>query len=66
MLAATLCRCVQSCCYLSSAAVARAQGQKRQFGKPGVPGEVALQLYAALTALQQEEAQDPFGWVVPV
>ncbi len=44
----------------------RVQGQKRQFGQPGVPGEVALQLYAALTALQQEEAQDPFGWVVPV
>lgn len=29
-------------------------------------GAVALELYTALTSLQQEKAEDPFGWVVPV
>ncbi len=42
------------------------QGQKRQFGQPGQPTKTALQIYEALTALQQEKAEDPFGWVVPV
>jgi hypothetical protein len=32
----------------------------------GQPGKVALELYEALTALQQERAEDPFGWVDPV
>ena len=42
------------------------QGKRRQFGTPGQPGDVTLQLYSALAALQQEKAKDPFGWVVPV
>jgi hypothetical protein len=42
------------------------QGQKRQFGEPGQPTKTALQIYEALTALQQEKAHDPFGWVLPV
>lgn len=29
-------------------------------------GAVALELYEALTGLQQEKTADPFGWVVPV
>lgn len=29
-------------------------------------GPVALELYKALTELQQEVAEDPFGWVYPV
>jgi hypothetical protein len=33
---------------------------------PGA-GAVALELYEALTGLQQEKIEDPFGgWVVPV
>lgn len=29
-------------------------------------GPVALELYQALTGLQQEKSEDPFGWVAPV
>ena len=29
-------------------------------------GPVTLELYEALTALQQERAPDDFGWVVPI
>ena len=39
------------------------QGKRRQYGDPGVPNPVALDLYEALTGLQQEKTEDPFGWV---
>ena len=42
------------------------QGERRQFGEPGQPGPVALELYEQLTGLQQEKLEDPFGWVHPV
>ena len=42
------------------------QGQKKQYGNPGEPTPVALELYDALTGLQQERIEDPFGWVYPV
>ncbi len=29
-------------------------------------GKVTLELYEALTAIQQQSSPDPFGWVVPV
>ena len=29
-------------------------------------GPVAMELYEALTGLQQEKVQDSFGWIVPV
>jgi branched-chain amino acid aminotransferase len=38
-------------------------GQKREFGKNGEPTPVALELYDALTGLQQERIEDEFGWV---
>lgn len=44
----------------------RAQGRRRQYCQPGQPGKVSLEMYEALTSLQQERAEDPFGWVVPV
>lgn len=42
------------------------QGERRQFGTPGQPGPVALELYDQLTGLQQEKYEDPFGWIAPV
>lgn len=42
------------------------KGQRRQYGEKGQPGPVTLELYEALTAIQQERAPDDFGWVVPV
>ncbi|KAL4419156.1 hypothetical protein ABPG77_009132 [Micractinium sp. CCAP 211/92] len=42
------------------------QGLRRQFGNPGEPSPVALELYDQLTGLQQEKYDDPFGWIVPV
>jgi hypothetical protein len=42
------------------------QGERRQYGEPGQPGPVALELYEQLTGLQQEKLEDPFGWVHPV
>lgn len=42
------------------------QGVRRQFGNPGEPSPVALELYDQLTGLQQEKYDDPFGWIVPV
>lgn len=42
------------------------EGVRRQFGTPGEPTKVALELYDALTGLQQEKTDDPFGWVYPV
>ena len=38
-------------------------GKKRVFGKEGEPTPVALELYDALTGLQQERIPDDFGWV---
>lgn len=38
-------------------------GKKREFGKNGEPTPVALELYDALTGLQQERIKDEFGWV---
>ncbi|BDA50893.1 Branched-chain-amino-acid aminotransferase 5, chloroplastic [Coccomyxa sp. Obi] len=42
------------------------RGQRKQFGEPGKPTKTALRIYEALTALQQEAGEDPFGWIVPV
>lgn len=42
------------------------QGKKRQFGTPGEPCPVGLEMYTALTRLQTEQDPDPFGWVHPV
>ncbi|KAL6773728.1 hypothetical protein ACKKBG_A22230 [Auxenochlorella protothecoides x Auxenochlorella symbiontica] len=39
------------------------QGTKQRYGTEGQPGPVALELYEALTGLQQERTEDPFGWV---
>ena len=39
------------------------EGEKKQFGAPGVPTPTALELYEALTGLQQERTADEFGWV---
>jgi hypothetical protein len=36
------------------------------FLRPRVAGPVTLELYEALTAIQQERAEDELGWVVPV
>jgi hypothetical protein len=44
----------------------RGQGRRRQFCSAGEPGQVALEMYEALTSLQQERAQDPYNWVHPV
>jgi len=37
--------------------------KKREFGKNGEPTPIALELYDALTGLQQERIEDEFGWV---
>ena len=42
------------------------QGERRQFNQSGQPGKVALEMYTALTDIQQERAEDTFGWVYPV
>ena len=39
------------------------EGTTRKFGEQGVPTETALELYEALTGLQQERIPDEFGWV---
>lgn len=39
------------------------QGTKQRYGTEGQPRPVALELYEALTGLQQERTEDPFGWV---
>lgn len=39
------------------------KGERRQFGNPGEPTATALELYDALTGLQQEKIPDTFGWV---
>lgn len=48
------------------ALVSGMQGEKKQFGVPGQPTKVALQIYETLTAIQQLKSEDPFGWVFPV
>nr|QKY15323.1 branched chain amino acid aminotransferase (BCAT) [Polytomella parva] len=40
------------------------KGDRRQFAKDGKPTAVALDLYQALTGIQTEKIEDPFGWVV--
>ena len=42
------------------------RGERRQYGDRGRPTPVALELYEALTGLQQEALPDPYGWVGPV
>ncbi|GBF92212.1 branched-chain amino acid aminotransferase [Raphidocelis subcapitata] len=42
------------------------KGERRQYGKPGEPTPVGLEIYTALTRLQTEQDPDPFGWVHPV
>jgi branched-chain amino acid aminotransferase len=42
------------------------RGVRKQYTAPGQAGPVALEMYTALTDLQAERADDPFGWVVPV
>ncbi|KAK9857632.1 hypothetical protein WJX84_000237, partial [Apatococcus fuscideae] len=44
------------------------RGHRRRFGpsEGKEPGPVALEIYNALTKLQLEEEEDPFGWVYPV
>eukprot|EP00208_Stichococcus_sp_RCC1054_P006688 CAMPEP_0206139414 /NCGR_PEP_ID=MMETSP1473-20131121/5915_1 /ASSEMBLY_ACC=CAM_ASM_001109 /TAXON_ID=1461547 /ORGANISM="Stichococcus sp, Strain RCC1054" /LENGTH=434 /DNA_ID=CAMNT_0053533199 /DNA_START=157 /DNA_END=1461 /DNA_ORIENTATION=+ len=42
------------------------KGQRRQYGTENEPGKVTLELYEALTAIQQMQIPDPFGWVHPV
>lgn len=41
-------------------------GKKKQFGTPGIPSPVTLELYEKLTSLQTEKSADSFGWVYPV
>ena len=41
-------------------------GTRRQYGEAGQPTPVALELYEALTGLQQEVVPDGHGWVYPV
>lgn len=41
-------------------------GTRRQYGTAGEATPVALELYEALTGLQQEAAPDEHGWVFPV
>lgn len=42
------------------------KGEKRQYGEAGQPGPIALELYTALTDIQQEKAADKHGWIYPV
>jgi branched-chain amino acid aminotransferase len=39
------------------------KGTRKQFSAEGQPGPVALDMYTSLTAIQTEQADDPFGWV---
>ncbi|EFJ46286.1 branched chain amino acid aminotransferase [Volvox carteri f. nagariensis] len=42
------------------------RGQRKQYTEPGQAGKVALEMYANLTDIQTERAEDKFGWVVPI
>lgn len=51
---------------LSSVGSLTYRGARQRYGTEGQPGPVALELYEALTGLQQESTEDAFGWVHPV
>lgn len=42
------------------------QGERKEFQEGESAGPIALELYQALTDIQLERAEDPFGWVYPV
>lgn len=42
------------------------RGNRHSFAAEGAAGSTALELYNALTQLQTEQADDPFGWVYKV
>ncbi|KAF5841958.1 branched-chain-amino-acid aminotransferase 5 chloroplast precursor [Dunaliella salina] len=42
------------------------KGQRRTYAVDGQPGKTTLEMYQALTDIQQERSQDTQGWVVPV
>eukprot|EP00884_Botryococcus_braunii_P001119 jgi/Botrbrau1/11007/Bobra.101_1s0005.1 len=42
------------------------RGERKVFQDGEQAGPIALELYDALTSIQLERAEDPFGWVVPV
>ena len=67
--------CVMICgtlqCRLAPAASAAAQRPSRKplcayVASLNAAGRVTLELYEALTAIQQERAVDDLGWVVPI
>jgi len=42
------------------------KGERRKYGTEGVPTQIGLRLYNALTGIQNEAVEDPHGWVEPV
>eukprot|EP00803_Ostreobium_quekettii_P002122 evm.model.scf_1975.1 EVM.evm.TU.scf_1975.1 scf_1975:5087-10260(+) len=42
------------------------KGRKRVYGDGKKPTPIAMELYEALTSIQTEREEDPFGWVHPV
>eukprot|EP00879_Flechtneria_rotunda_P005076 GHRR01005353.1.p1 GENE.GHRR01005353.1~~GHRR01005353.1.p1 ORF type:complete len:173 (-),score=46.83 GHRR01005353.1:2906-3424(-) len=42
------------------------RGNRRSFVAEGAAGSTALELYNALTQLQTEQVEDPFGWMYKV
>jgi len=42
------------------------KGQRRTYAADGQPGKTTLEMYQALTDIQQERSEDTQGWVVPV
>lgn len=51
---------------LSSVGSLTYKGNRKQYGEPGKPTPIALELYETLTGLQSENTEDEFGWVYPV
>lgn len=51
---------------LSSVGSLTYKGHRHTFCEDNKPGSVSLRLYEALTGIQQERLDDPFGWVHPV
>ena len=41
-------------------------GTRHQFGEPGLPGPVTLQIYENVTGIQTQQLPDPHGWVYVV
>lgn len=41
-------------------------GKKHTFGEAGQVGTVTADVYESLTAIQQQRADDPYGWVYEV